>query len=94
MNVYDKASQMSAHVKIFPNAITHMSSLGAGAFCVVDKAEYTHDGMREVVAVKMMKPKVADRKGEVDAFLKEAEILARVTHRYGTLTTRSQCNLA
>ena len=82
MNIYDKASHMAVHKRIPPNAIAHVSSLGSGAFCVVDKAEYTHDGMKEVVAVKMMKPRVAERKGEVDAFLKEAEVLARVTHRY------------
>jgi len=81
MNVYDKASHMAAHICIPPSAIMHVSSLGAGAFCVVDKAEYSHDGVKEIVAVKMMKPKVADRKGEVDAFLKEAETLARVSHR-------------
>lgn len=81
MNVYDKASHMTAHVRILPSAISHVSALGSGAFCVVDKAEYTHDGLKEIVAVKMMKPKVADRKGEVNAFLKEAETLARVAHR-------------
>lgn len=71
------------YVQIAPTALVVQDQVGSGAFCTVDRAEYTdHTGELSTVAVKRMKPKVAALQEEVNAFVKEALVMSTIKHRW------------
>ena len=72
---------MKSDIIISEKDLIDVKQLGEGAFGSVHLCKYVVDGKESMVAVKRIKPELLSSQRDLDLFLKECELLKKLSHK-------------